>query len=82
MKSSPLQLGRRLEDMQYGGILLRRKLSLLTGGNAIARPVHLAAIVAEEVRRILEGRTRGSGNGANVRPTPSPHRNFYGQKVT
>ena len=42
----------------------------------------LAAIVAEEVRRILEGLTRGSGNGANVRPTPSPHRNFYGQKVT
>jgi len=45
----------------------------------------LAAIVAEEVRRILEGLTRGSGNGVNgvdVRPTPSPHRNFYGQKVT
>jgi|GEM_PF-6078329 hypothetical protein len=42
----------------------------------------LAAIVAEEVRRILEGLTRGSGNGVDVRPTPSPHRNFYGQKVT
>ena len=39
-EKQPPPLGRRLEDMQYGGILLRRKLTLLTGGNAIARPVH------------------------------------------
>jgi hypothetical protein len=39
-EEQPPPLGRRFGEMQYGGILLRMKLSLLTGGNAITRPVH------------------------------------------
>ena len=31
-------------------------------------------ILAEEVRQILEGLTRGSGNGAEVRPAPPPRK--------
>lgn len=39
-------------------------------------------ILAEEVRHISEGLTRGSGNGGRYAPAPPPRRNPYGQNVT
>ena len=67
MKSSPPPTGGRFGEMQYGGILLRRTLSLLTGGGMLLPDQFILAAMQQPSRtanlskarqRLIEVHTR------------------------
>lgn len=84
MKKSGELVDRSAADRQFFS-LVRKFLNFQNlSGLVAARLISSAATIfwQRKVRQFLGGLTRGCGNGTDVRPAPSPRRNFYGQKVT
>ncbi|HET6822654.1 MAG TPA: hypothetical protein VFH34_08395 [Anaerolineales bacterium] len=88
MKKSGELVDRSAADRQFFGLARKflnfQNLPARTSGLVAARLISSAATIfwQRKVRQFLGGLTRGCGNGTDVRPAPSPRRNFYGQKVT